>query len=357
MFRKPQGGVLKNARPGGRVWGLARLYDMSLGKRNFQPVLGHTASELVRPNHPYRKLLRIVPFEKLCTPLKRLYSDKGRGGYPVDTMFKALLLQWMDDLSDRELERFLQENLAGKFFCGFGLTDATPDFSTFSVFRDRIGTEGLAALFNQVRQALKDAGLVRESFTFVDATQLISKVNLWKERDRLIADGEQKLGNATVAQVASDNQARFGRKGNTKWYGYKIHAGVDMSQGLITRVAVTPANIEDTKAARHVMPRAGAVFGDKAYGVGESAREMKRRGLHSEAVLKKDMNAKNPELDKWRSGVRMPFESTFARFEKRARYRGLVKCQFQAYMQALSHNLKRLVQIQAPPLSLRPQCA
>jgi IS5 family transposase len=329
---------------------------MSLGKRNLQPVLGHTAGDLVRPNHPYRTLVGIIPFDELCSALTSLYSDKGRSGYPVATMFKALLLQWMEDLSDRELERFLQENLAGKFFCGFELIDATPDFSTFSVFRDRIGTTRLAGLFNRVRDSLKDAGLVREVFTFVDATQLISKVNLWKERDRLIAEGEQKLGNSTVAQVAADSEARFGRKGSTKWYGYKIHAGVDMSQGLITRVAVTPANVEDTKAARHVMPRAGAVFGDKAYGVGDSAREMKRRGLHSEAVLKNDMNAKNHELDSWRSGVRMPFESTFSRFEKRARYRGQVKCQFQAYMQALSHNLKRLVQIGAPPLTLRPHC-
>jgi IS5 family transposase len=330
---------------------------MSLGKRNLQAVLGHTADELVRPNHPYRTLVRIIAFEELCAPLKSLYSDKGRRGYPVETMFKALLLQWMEDLSDREAERFLQENLAGKFFCGFSLTEPTPDFSTFCVFRDRIGTTRLAGLFNRVRESLKGAGLVREVFTFVDATQLISKVNLWKERDRLIAEGEQKLGNSTVAQVAADPEARFGRKGSTKWYGYKIHAGVDMSQGLITRVAVTPANVEDTKAARHVMPRAGAVFGDKAYGVGDSARQMRRLGLHSEAVLKNDMNAKNPELDRWRSGVRMPYESTFSGFEKRARYRGVVKCQFQAYMQALSHNLKRLVQIQAPPLSLRPHCA
>ncbi len=330
---------------------------MSHGKRNLQAVLGHCVSDLVRESHPYRVLLGMIPFSELCAPLKSLYSDKGRGSYPVESMFKALLLQWMEDLSDREAERFLQENLAGKFFCGFELDQATPDFSTFSVFRERIGTAKLAQMFNRVRDSLHRAGLVREVFTFVDATQLISKVNLWKERDRLISDGEQKLGNETVASVASDSEARFGRKGNTKWYGYKIHAGVDMSQGLITRVAVTPANVEDTKAARHVMPRAGAVFGDKAYGVGASAREMRRRGLHSEAVLKNDMNAKNHALDKWRSGVRMPFECTFSKFEKRARYRGLVKCQFQAYMQAFSHNLKRLVKLKAAPLILRPHCA
>lgn len=327
---------------------------MSLGKRNLQPPLVASVDGLVREDHAYRRLLRIVPFEALCEPLRSRYSRMGRAGYPAETMFKALLLQWLEDLSDRELERFLRENLAGKLFCGFELGDETPDFSSFSLARTRLGTEGLAGLFNAVRDALRDAGLVREVFTFVDATQLASKLSLWQERDRLIAQGESRLDDATVARVAADPEARFGRKGGTRWYGYKIHAGVDMSQGLVTRVAVTPANVEDTKGARHVLPRSGMVFGDKAYGVGESKKEMARRGLHSGAILKRSAKGKDPDKDRWLTGVRMPYEGTFARFAKRARYRGLVKCQFQAFTSAFAHNLKRLVAIDADPLALRP---
>ena len=330
---------------------------MSLGKRNLQPSLGHAVADLVKPQHPYRRLLAMVDFEGLCAPLECKYGVRGRVGYPVAGLFKALLLQWMEDLSDRELERYLEENVAAKFFCGFELDDTTPDHSTFGVMRDRIGTEGLAKLFNRVRDELKAQGLVREVFTFVDATHLISKVNLWRERDRLIGEADAKLSNTTVGKVATDPQARFGKKGRSKWYGYKIHAGVDMSQGLITRVAVTPANVEDQQAAAHVMPRAGMVFGDKAYGVGESARAMRRLGLHSGAVLKEGMKAKNRFKDRWLNSVRMPYEGTFSKFEKRARYRGWAKCQFQAFMQAMSHNLKRLLVIDAPPLVFRPQCA
>jgi IS5 family transposase len=330
---------------------------MSAGKRNLQPSLGHAVSDLVRPDHPYRVLDSIVPFEELCAPLEALYSSNGRKGYAPTAMFKALLLQWMEDLSDRELERFLQENLAGKLFCGFELGEATPDHSSFEVMRTRLGTEGLASLFNRVRQSLTDAGLVREVFTFVDATQLISKANLWKERDRAIALGEEKLSNRIVGKVAADPEARLGKKGKSKWYGYKIHAAVDMTQGFLVRLAVTPANVEDTKAARHVMPRKGMVFGDKAFGVGDSAREMKRRGVHSGAILKNDMKKKNRDKDRWLTSVRMPYEGTFSKFQKRARYRGRVKCQFQAFMQGLSHNFKRLVVLKAPPLAFGPPCA
>ena len=36
----------------------------------------------------------------------------------------------------------------------------------------------------------------------------------------------------------------------------------------------------------------------------------------------------------------MPYEGVFATLGKKARYRGLVKNQFQAFMQALAFNLK-----------------
>lgn len=82
----------------------------------------------------------------------------------------------MEDLSDRELERFLEENLAGELFCGFEMGEVTPDHSSFEVMRTRLGT---------------------------------------------------------VAEIAATPEARFGNKGRTKWYGYKIHASVDMSLGVV----------------------------------------------------------------------------------------------------------------------------
>lgn len=316
---------------------------MGLKQVSGQGSFGPGVNQLVRSDHPYRLLLSLVPFEQLCEPMGLKYSKKGRPGYPVASIFKALVLQWMEDLSDRELERFLEENMAAKLFCGFDLEDKTPDYSTFSVARDRIGLKGVADFFNGVRASLQRAGLVREVFTFVDATQLISKLDLWQERDKAIKAGLDKLDNLTVSQLAADKDARFGRKGSTKWFGYKLHTAVDMSQGFITRIAASAANMEDTPAVVHILPRQGMVFADKAYCVGKAKFEMKRRGLHSGAILRRDMTGKNYDKDRFLRKVRMPFEGTFARFEKRARYRGLVKTQYQAFMQATSHNFKRLI--------------
>ena len=126
------------------------------------------------------------------------------------------MLQYIEDISDRELARFLQENLAGKLFCGFELGEATPDYSYFSVLRKRIGTERLASLFNKVRDGMKSRGVIREVFTFVDASSLVSKVSRWQERDKAIKAGEEKFNNMVAEKFASDKDARFGCKGKSK---------------------------------------------------------------------------------------------------------------------------------------------
>ena len=71
----------------------------------------------------------------------------------------------------------------GKYF---GLTEKTPDHSVFSRIRKRIGTNKLSQIFNLLKDQLKTEGLMGEVFTFVDASHLITKVNLWEERDKAI---------------------------------------------------------------------------------------------------------------------------------------------------------------------------
>ena len=44
----------------------------------------------------------------------------------------------MEDLSDREMERYLSENLAAKWFVDCGLEDSTPDHSYFGDFREKV---------------------------------------------------------------------------------------------------------------------------------------------------------------------------------------------------------------------------
>ena len=312
-----------------------------------------TLNELVDKSHPYRKLLSVIDFNKLLFPYSKQCRHVGRNGYGVIALGKALILQWMEDLSDRELERYLQENLSGKYFCGFDLEEKTPTFSTFSVFRKTFGTKKVSELFNKISASLKAAGLVSEIFTFVDASHMIAKGALWEERDKAIANKEEKLNNLNVKKYASDKDARFGAKNKHKyWFGYKRHHAIDMKQGFITKVAATPANVDDGKALKHICPKQGAVVADKGYCTASPQQVIKANGCHDATIKKNNMKSKNKEKDRFLSQIRAPYEGNFSKMSRRTRYRGLTKTQLQCFMEAMAHNFKRLIAINAPPLEL-----
>ena len=132
-----------------------------------------TLEDLVPTDHSYRQYIRLLSFNLLKKSLYDLKFQFGADGYGIERLFKCLLLQFMEDLSDRELERYLQENNAAKWFCRFALSEKTPDYSLFTRVRKRIGTKRLSVLFANMRDQLKQAGYMNEVFSFVDATHLI----------------------------------------------------------------------------------------------------------------------------------------------------------------------------------------
>jgi len=305
--------------------------------------------DLVPKNHVYRKFSNIWQFKGIEKHLKKVEKDRNYKGYGILRLFKCLLLQFLEDLSDRELERFLKENNSGKWFCDFGLTEETPSNTTFSKLRDRIGTKLLSEIFSDLREQLKSKGYMNEVFNFVDASSLISKANLWKERDKAIKEKYEKLNNEILPKVAYDKQAKIGCKGKDKfWFGYKKHVSVDMQSGLINKVSVTSANKTDAKSLKHVCPDQGAIYADKAYCTRKADRDARRKGCHLRAIKKNNMKDKNRDLDCWISSLRSPYERVFSNQRKRVRYCGISKNQFSAFMESICFNLRRLSSLDPP---------
>ena len=308
-----------------------------------------SVEDLVPQDEVYRKFVELFDFRKIEFRLKRLESRSGRTGYTITRLFKALLYQFMEDLSDRELEKTLKTNNVAKWFCGFGLTEKVPDHSLFGQVRERIGTDKLSKLFGIMRDQLREKGYMSEVFTFVDSSHLISKANLWRERDEIIKRRYEKLNNLNISKVAKDKEARIGCKGNDKfWFGFKKHVSVDMQSGMINKVAVTQANVIDAKGLKHICPNQGAIYGDKGYCTKPAKKTAAIKGVHLASIKCNNMITKNKDLDRWYSKIRAPYERVFSKQNKRVRYRGLVKNQFAAFMEAICFNLRRLT-VLAPP--------
>jgi IS5 family transposase len=306
---------------------------------------------VVGSDHAFRKLKNLINFDELVFPLRKLYSEMGTAGVSIEKGFKALLVQFWEDYSDRELENAVRENMAVRWFCGFSLTEQTPDFSYFSKLRTRIGAKELANIFNKVNETLRNKGLFGDTFTFIDASTIITKTKLWEERDKAIAAGYEKLNNAVVNQYTADKQAKWGAKSKSQiWFGYKRHNAVDMRFGLISKVAVTPANVPDYKTTKNIAPKTGMVFSDKLYDCKENNLALQAKGLHIGTIKKNNNKTKNKDLDRWLSKTRMPFESNFSKLDKRARYRGTVKVYFQCLAQSICYNLKKAIRF-TPNLS------
>ena len=298
---------------------------------------------LLPSTHPYRGFQVYLP--DATKALAEVSQLKGADGYGVERLFRCLLLQFMEDLSDRELARYLEKNLAAKWFCGFTLSAPTPNYSLFTRVRTRIGPTRLSQLFATMREQLKAAGLMSEVFTFVDATHLIAKATLWEERDKARQQKIDKLNNEVLPKVA---HARIGCKGKKKyWYGYKEHVSVDMQSGLINKVATTPANLPDAQGLQHVCPTQGTIYADKGYCTAPARQTVAQRRCHLAAIQRKNMKTKNWDRDRWYSHLRAPYERVFSQRPKRVRYRGVAKNHFAAFLQAMVFNLKRLVVLEA----------
>lgn len=181
-----------------------------------------------------RGLVEWSCFEQALAHLRHEESP-GRPGYPVVVLFRALLLQSLYGLSERELEDALNDRLSFKRFVGLGLADAAPDYTVVNRFRNRLIEEQLLEkLFAELDRQLETAGVILKRGTMLDATLI-----------------EAAAAPPRTNRPSNDPDARFakrqGRSGST--FGYKAHVGVDEGSGLIRAVITTPANVNDTTPA------------------------------------------------------------------------------------------------------------
>ena len=254
------------------------------------------------------------------------------------TLVKAVLLQSLYGLSDRELEAALADRLSFRRFVGLALDQAVPDHTVINRFRNRLIAAGLLeGLFAELDGQLEKAGVLLKRGTMLDATLIDTAA----ARPRKGASGVD-----TDAAFAP----RSGQPGYA--YGYKAHVGVDEGSGLIRAVATTPANVNDMVVADALIRvDEKAVWADRAYHTHARAAALKGRGIKPRLMRRPNKHHKKlpPRLVRYNrliARTRAAVETTFATWKRRMglgaiRYRGLAKAQGQVLLAALAFNLRR----------------
>lgn len=282
-------------------------------------------------------LVKWYRFEKLIAHLRDA-DGCGRPGYPALVLFKALLLQALYGLSDRELEEALNDRFSFQRFVGLSLEDAVPDHSVLNRFRNRLVAERLLEkLFCELDRQLEKAGVMLKRGTMLDAS-LIEAVSAPPREGRPSPDPDARFAK------------RQGKPGST--FGYKAHVGVDEGSGLIRSLITTPANVNDTVPA-DLLIRGDekVVWADAAYDTHARRARLKAQGRKPRIARRP--NKHHPELpprlkyyNRLIARRRSAVETTFATLKRRMRltsirYVGLAKASGQVLLAAIAFNMRR----------------
>jgi len=298
----------------------------------------------LRP-HFLHDLGRSVDFGFVREACRDFYVDWGRDPWDPVLMFKMVFLQFLYDLSDREVEEQCTWNLIFKWFLGLSGEELPPDHTSLCRFRRRLGAEGFQRLFNRVVDEARGQGLVSDRLHIIDATDMAAKVDLFRLKKEH-RDGDDD--NHYVDRNSPDPDARFGRKSKKKgFYGYKAHIVEDADSELIVGVKTTPGNVPDGAVFRELIgahPREAT--GDKGYDSAANHAHLAELGVASGIIRRQRRPGRPRKSQRERPKIERKFaEGKQHHGMKKARYWGLAKVSIQNLMVALVVNLKRLVKL------------
>ncbi|MGB4595538.1 MAG: transposase, partial [Anaerolineaceae bacterium] len=113
--------------------------------------------------------------------LIRLYKGEGVVGRPPfdpALMLKLEVLAYLYQLSERQVEVYVNENLPAKFFLGLAVDQKAPDHSTLTVFRERLIQRGklkvFADMLDEIVQMAMQGGVQFGSIQIVDSVHSIA---------------------------------------------------------------------------------------------------------------------------------------------------------------------------------------
>jgi transposase, IS5 family len=335
--------------------------------------------QVVPENHFLRLLNQLIDWERFTDRIIELYRGGGEYGRPPfnpTQILKMCLLAYFYDLSDRQVEVYVNENLPAKYFVGLGLDQTAPDHSTLTVFRKRLIKQGDLGVFEdllaEIVQMALTSGIQFGTFQVVDGVHSAANVNTAKDHGRK-EDGKGPR----------DPDAKWGVKGNQKakdqngqdvdqvkyFYGYKGHVSMNAESNLITSLEVTSGeaydghhfcSLVDQDMAQNIP--ADTYSADRGYDDGNNHFYLEHLNLQS-AICLKDIRTKKKDANKevWLEMIQSPayqdgrkerykIERKFGEAKQghglgRCRYIGLLKFGIQAYFTAIILNLKRMVKL------------
>jgi transposase, IS5 family len=306
------------------------------------------------------------------------YSDGAQGGRPPFDpvmMFKILVIQAMDNLSDERAEFLINDRMSFMRFLGLSLADRVPDARTIWLFREKLTKAGaIEGLFARFDAALRASGYIAMSGQIVDAT-LVAAPKQRNTEDEKKAIKEGRIPDGWAEKPAKlrqkDRDARWTvkfskakeRPDGTKppvdiaipTFGYQNHIAIDRGFGFIrTWTTTDAAAYEGARLREGLLDKsntAASVWADTAYRSAANEAFIEKNGFVSRIHRKKPKGRPMPDAvrraNAIKSTVRSRVEHVFAEQKDRMglfiRTIGIARARVKIGMANLVYNVKRLV--------------
>jgi IS5 family transposase len=281
-------------------------------------------------------------------------------------MFKILVIQTINTLSDERAEYLINDRLSFMRFLGLGLSDRVPDAKTIWLFRERLTkAAAIATLFDRFDAMLRGAGYIAMSGQILDDEEAQPIRGIGEHR-MLVGAPRQRNTAAEKAEIKAgripehwkDKPAKLRHKDrDARWtlkftkakprgdgsipamdlaipaFGYKNHISIDRRFRLgfggmpriprrlrIRRWKATDASAHDGARLREgLLDRSNTgsnVWADTAYRSGANEGFMERHGFVSKVHRKKpthrDMPTRTRRSNAGKSVIRSRVEPVFA---------------------------------------------
>lgn len=331
--------------------------------------------QVIPHDHFLVQLKCVVPWERFTCKLVKYYRGRGKLGrppYDPAMVLKMLLVAYLYNVSERQVEDFCNLYLPAKYFLGLGVDEKPPDHSTLTAFKKRILENGKLGAFEKLLQAIiglaLEEGVQFGPIQIVDSTHSIADVNVGKDKGRQRQGAPPRDRNAHWGVKRSVKSTKDSKQQRTTYfYGYKAHASLNAQNGLITSLVHTPGNAYDGHQLPKLLGKDLAqgvpvqiVSADRGYDDSDNHCLLWSKGIHSAISLndyrtekKDDSKALWQQLKstpQYKQGLRERYkiERKFGEAKgqhglRRCRYVGLLRYAIQSFLTALALNLKRLV--------------
>lgn len=284
-------------------------------------------------------------------------SNAGRKPYDEVLMFKILVIQSLYNLSDEAAENMILDRLTFQRFLGLNLDSPVPDATTIWLFRDTATRMGLIGrLFDDFECQLTAKGLSAKRGSMIDASIVeVPRQKVDREERKVIEEKGVVEGWSEDKRRQKDTDAKWTKKNDKTFFGYKNHVCVDVEHKIIRKFEVTDAAVHDSRMAERLLDftnTSGKVYADSAYRSQKFISYLELLGF-SEHICRKGYRGKPlTEAEKRgnsaKSRIRARVEHVFGQMKLAGgkflvRTVGMARARAKIGLMNLVYNMRRLV--------------